>query len=197
MGRWMTFFAFVSITGFILTAFLAGGGFAATDLNVLIPEAGFTGTISVLDVTGFLDADIAHPAYIQVDDEVFYYTDDPDPILNRFTSVVRAQADPQTTVQTIAAAHPVGSRVATLDVKAMDSFIGYNISSTGATFGAFDALNLVGRFFVNIPRYIMWDYPWFEGMGQLIRFCLFAFSMGFVLSFAMAMVTTAMSIFKP
>ena len=183
--------------GFILTAFLAGGGFASTDLTVLIPSTGFTGIVTVTDVNGFLDADVLHPAYVQVDDEVFYYTDDPDTVLNRFTSVTRAATDPQTLVATVAAAHAVGSTVATLDVKSMDSFIGYNISSTGATFGTFDALNLVWSFFRNIPKYIMFDYPWFTGMGTLIRFALFAFSMGFVLSFAIAVVSTVMSIFRP
>lgn len=197
MGRWLMFFGFVNIICFILAALLAGGGFAATDLTAQIPATGFTGTITVVDVTGFLNADMAHPAYIQVEDEVFYYTDNPDTVLNRFTSVVRAQADPQTLQATLAAAHASGSRLATLDIKAMDSFIGYNITSTGATFGSLDALILVGKFFTNIPKYIMWDYPWFSGMGQLIRFILFAFSMGFVLSFAIALVNLGMSIFRP
>ena len=176
---------------------MAGGGFAASDLDVAIPSTGFAGTISMLDVTGFLTADIAHPAYIQIEDEVFYYTDPPNTALNHLTSVTRAATDPQTLQQSIAASHAIGARVCTLDVKAIDSFIGYNISSTGATFGAFEAVTLVGKFFINMPKYIMWDYPWFSGMGQLVRFMLFAFSSGFVLSFAIAMIVTAMSIFKP
>ena len=197
MGRWMMFLTFVNVIGFLLTALLAGGGFASTLTTAVIPSTGFTGIISVADVTRFLDADVAHPAFIQVDDEIFYYTDDPDPVLNRFTSVVRAQTDPQTGQASVAAAHAAGSRLVTLDIKALDSFIGYNITSTGAVFGSLDALVLVGKFFTNIPRYILWDYPWFSGMGSLVRFALFAFSAGFVLSFAIALVSLGMSIFRP
>ena len=195
MGRWMLFFSFVSILGFILTALVAGGGFAVTTLTAAIPATGFAGTIQVTDVTGFLDADIAHPAYIQIDDEVFYYTAR-NTALNRFTGCVRAQTDPQTQQDSIAAVHGAGSKLSTLEIKALDSFIGYNITTTGTTFGSVDAIVLVGKFFINIPRYIMWDYPWFTGMGTLIRFVLFSFSMGFVLSFAIAMISYGMSLFK-
>jgi len=192
----MFFFSFVSICGLILTTFLAGGGFAASTTTTVISATVFAGTIQVSDVSGFLDADPLHPSYFQIDEEVFVYTANPNALTNTFTSVVRAQADPQTTIQSIAASHAAGSTVATLDIKAMDSFIGYNISSAGAVFGTFDAITLVGRFFTNIPRYILWDYPFFSGMGNLIRYVLFAFSAGFVLSFAIAIINTAMGIFK-
>ena len=197
MGRWMTFFAFISIVGFILTALLAGGGFASTYITQAIPAVGFTGTIYVEDVTGFLNASVSNPAYIQIDDEIFYYTSNPDPTTESLISVTRAATDPQTGVVTSAANHAIGAELASTEIKAIDSFMGYNISTTGATFGSFSALTLVSRFFTNIPRYIEWDYPWFQGMGQLIRFALFAFSMGFVLSFAIAVIATAFGIFKP
>ena len=197
MGKWMYFLSFVTIIGFILTALLAGGGFAATQLTLAIPASGAVTTIHVSDVTGFLDADVLHPAYVQIDDEVFYYTNDPDPILEELTGCVRAQADPQTTVQSSTQAHVLGSEVATLDVKGIDSFMGYNITSAGATFGAFSAMTLLGKFFTNIPKYIEFDYPWFVGMGQLVRYCLFAFSMGFILSFALAVISTVFGIFSP
>ena len=197
MGKWMYFLSFVAIIGFILTALLAGGGFAATQLTLAIPASGAVTTIHVSDVTGFLDADALHPAYVQIDDEVFYYTNDPDPLLEELTGVVRAQADPQTTVQSSTQAHVLGSEVATLDVKGIDSFMGYNITSAGATFGAFSAMTLLGKFFTNIPKYIEFDYPWFVGMGQLVRYCLFAFSMGFILSFALAVISTVFGIFSP
>jgi len=188
---------FINIVGGLLTALLAGGGFATTELDVAIPETGFAGTISTLDVTGFLDADIAHPAYIQIDDEIFYYTDDPDPVLNHLTSVTRAQADPQTTLQTIAAAHAIGSHVVSQDIAFIDGFIGYDITSSGATFGAFDSMKLIWKFFTLIPGLIIWDYPWFTGQAALFRYVLLAFSAGFVLSFAMTVVSLASSIFKP
>ena len=181
----------------MLTALLAGGGFASTYITQAIPASGFSGTIYVSDVTGFLNASPALPAYIQVDDEIFYYTANPDPNTESLTNVTRAVTDPQTGVATEPAAHAIGAELASTEIKAMDSFMGYNISTTGATFGSFSALTLVGKFFTNIPRYIEWDYPWFQGMGQLVRFALFAFSMGFVLSFAIAVIATAFGIFKP
>ena len=193
----MVFFSFISITGFLLTALLAGGGFAATYITQAIPATGFSGTIYVSDVTGFLNASPTYPAYIQVDDEIFYYTANPDPNTESLTSVTRAVTDPQTGTTSTAAAHAIGAELASTEIKAMDSFMGYNISSAGATFGTFSAVTLVGKFFTNIPRYIEWDYPWFQGMGQLIRFALFAFSMGFILSFSIAVISTAFGIFKP
>ena len=52
------FLTFINVIGLILTALLAGGGFAATLTTAVIPSTGFTGIITVTDVTGFLDADI-------------------------------------------------------------------------------------------------------------------------------------------
>ena len=153
MGRWMTFFAFISIVGFILTALLAGGGFASTYITQAIPATGFTGTIYVEDVTGFLNASVSNPAYIQIDDEIFYYTSNPDPTTESLISVTRAATDPQTGVTTEPEAHAVGAELASTEIKAMDSFMGYNISTTGATFGSFSALTLVGKFFTNIPSH--------------------------------------------
>jgi hypothetical protein len=189
----MIFFSFINICGFIMAALLAGGGFAASPV-ALVAVSATTSTINVADTTGFLDADILHPAYLQVDDETVYYTSRN---ATAFTGVVRGQSDPQTEQESTAAIHPINSLVKTLDVDAISAFMGFNVVQGGATFGTFDALTLVYKFFVNIPKYISWDYPWFTGAGVFMRYVLFAFSCGFVLSFAIALVNLGMSLFRP
>ena len=181
-----------------MTAFLAGGGFAGSPLSTGILATGAVNTIFVNDVTGFLGADALHPAYLQIDDEIFVYTANPDTVLNKFTSVVRAQTDPQTLQPSVPAAHAIGALVATQgNVKAINTLIGYDITSTGATFGIFDAIKLLGAIFTTIPTMLTWDFPWFTGQLALIRYVLMAFSGGFILSFVMGFINTMMSIFKP
>ncbi len=191
MGRWATFFMFIFIISSILTAGLEGGGFAATVLTADIDSTDTT--VLVTNTVGFLGASVANPAYAQSGNEVFSYTDKTD---TTFTGVTRGQTHPQTGGDTVAEAHPAGTTVKTLNVTAVDKMIGYNVTSSGASFGFLDALTLGKNMFGSMISVAMWDYPWLQGQGTIFRYILFAFSWGFILSFGMAMLSLGMTVWR-
>jgi len=180
------------VTGQLIAVMLEGGGFAVTRLNgALNAEAT---TITVDSTANFLDASVTHPAYVQVGDaEMFSYTD---MTAVQFTGVVRGVADPQTGRSVDATAHANDTMVKTLNVAALDSFMGYNITTSGAAFGTMDAIKFAGRIFVNMPKFLTWDYPWFNGPWVIVRFILFAFSGGFVFGLGLAMLSLAQSLWR-
>ncbi len=189
MTRWAAFFIFVFITGQLIATSVEGGGFAATRLDGPLSEAATTVTVN--STTNFLSADASHPAYMMVGDEVVSYTDKTS---TQFTPCVRGVADPQTGRRMAATAHSDNTVVRTLNIAAMDSFMGYNITTSGAGFGTLDAIKFAGRTFVNMPKFLTWDYPWFEGPWVVVRFILFAFSGGFIFGLAIAMMQLARGI---
>jgi hypothetical protein len=164
-------------------------------LTTPLSATGAVTSIQVSSVVGFLSASVPNPAYIQINDEVFAYTS-LDTVNNIFNGVTRAVADPQSGLTTAAAAHVAGSEVGTVAVKSIDVFMGFDITSSGATFGTFTAMTFLGKVFTNIPKYIEWDYPWFSGMAVLVRYVMFALSMGFIVSLAIALVSTVFGIFS-
>lgn len=191
MTRWAIFFIFMFVVGQLIALMVEGGGFAVTRLNGAVDSDDVTVTVD--NTNNFLSADIAHPAYIQVGNEIMSYTAK---TATQFTGVTRGAADPQTRRATTAAAHADNAKVMTLNVSAMDSFIGYNITTSGAAFGALDAVKLVGGFFVNLPKMLLWDYPWLTGPWVIARYLLFAFSGGFIFGVAMLMLTLAQAIWR-
>jgi hypothetical protein len=193
LGRWTTFFVFVFLIGSILTLLLEGGGFAATTLTSSVNTSATTWTLASTD--GFLGASVTHPAYAQCGDEIVFYTSLTAP--STISGISRGQSDPQSGVATAAAAHSTGSYVKTLNIAAIDSFIGYNISQSNATFGALDALTFFGRMFTNLPKMLMNDYPWFTGQARLFQYVLLCFTAGFVVSLGLAMLWLGLSIWKP
>lgn len=189
MTRWAAFFIFVFICGQLIAMMIEGGGFALTRLD---GELSSTATTITVDSTAnFLSADGSHPAYVMVGDEICSYAGKAS---TQFTGVMRGVADPQTGRQVDAIAHADNAKVKTLNVAAIDSFMGYNITTSGAEFGTLDAVKFVGRTFVNMPKFLLWDYPWFEGPWVLARFLMFFLSGGFVFGIAFAMITLARGI---
>ena len=189
MARWATFFIFMFITGQLIAVMIEGGGFAVSRLNG--PLSATAKVITIDSTENFLAADATHPAYIMVGDEIVSYTDKTS---TQFVPCLRGEKDPQTQRATEASAHAHRTKVKTLNVAAMDSFIGYNITTSGAEFGTLDAVKFVGRTFANLPKMLLWDYPWFTGPWVIARFILFAFSGGFVFGLCIAMVTLARGI---
>lgn len=191
MGRWATFFMLIFIISSIITAGLEGGGFAATYLTADVNSSDTTALVANTD--GFLEASVAHPAYVQCGNEVFYYTESD---ATSLIGITRGQSNPQTGKDTEAEAHLTGAAVKTLSVTAIDKMLGYSVTTTGASFGVIDALTLGGRMFANMISIAMWDYPWLRGGGAIFRYILFAFSWGFIVSFGLAMIGLGISIWR-
>ncbi len=189
MARWAAFFIFMFVTSQLIAVMIEGGGFAVAQLDGDLTESATV--ITVDSTTNFLSADVSHPSYIMVEDEVVSYTGRTS---TTFTGVMRGVADPQTGRRVDAVVHADNAKVKTLNVAAMDSFMGYNVTTSGAEFGTLDAVKFTGRLFVNMPKFLLWDYPWFTGPWVVARFILFAFSAGFLFGLGLVMLALARGI---
>ena len=180
------------VVGQLIATMIEGGGFAVTRLDGSLPA--LATTIVVDSTSNFLSADAIHPAYIVIgSDEVASYTGITS---TQFTGVARGVSDPQTGRQVDAIAHADNLRIKTLNIAALDSFMGYNITTSGAEFGTLDAIKFTGRFFLNMPKFLLWDYPWLTGPAIVVRFILFALSGGFIFGVALTMLALAQSIWR-
>ena len=180
------------IVGQLIMIMVEGGGFAVTELNGSLSDSAVT--VVVDSTTNFLSADASHPAYAMIEDEIVSYTGSAS---TQFTGVTRGTSDPQTNRQSTAVAHSSNARVKTLNIAAIDSFMGYNITTSGAEFGTLDAVKLAGRTLLNMPKFLSWDYPWFTGPWVVARFLLFSLSAGFIISLSLAMLGLAQSLWRP
>ncbi len=186
-----------SVCTFLASIADGGGGLAATQLTsdiiataIIIPPA---------NTTDFLSASVAHPLYIVINDEVIKCTSK-DATHFYLTSVAdRGVADPiVTTIHNPAAAHAVNTMVYTIEVNAMDTFMGYNVTTSSATFGVYEAMTFLGRMFANLPKFILWNYNFLNsGPAIMLKFLiLYPLSAGFVVSFCIALVSWGMGLFR-
>lgn len=193
MMKWATFFIFTFIICTIIASTIDGGG-GISSTTTTVATAVTDTTLTVTTTRNFLAASAARPAYGMIGPkEVFSYTGT---TANTFTGVTRGIADPQTSNQAAATAHATGTKVKTLAVGAMDAFMGYNITTSAATFGTLDAVTFGVQTLVNMPKFIMWDYSFLRGEWVMLRYVLFSLSGGFVFGIVMAMLTLAWSIWK-
>lgn len=200
MGRWVVFFIFMfGICTYATAAAGGGGGYAVTYLTADM-SSGAT-SMTVANNKDFLqNASVARPAYIQVDDEIMYYAAAP-PDSTHINTITRGQADPSYTPSpnTTSTSHKLGTRVRTLDIALIDSFMGTQITTSDAGFGAIDAFVFLGKMFTAVPKLISWNYPVLnQGMAIYFKyFVLYALSAGFVVTLVFGFITLAWGIFKP
>jgi hypothetical protein len=192
----------MAVFSFLLCTFLAsiaegGGGIAVTYLTANVSDVA-----TVLPVSNNRDfvqaASLAYPQYIQIDDEIIKYSVPP-PNAISFNPVVRAQADPTIAgaTATTATTHLSGAKVQTLQVVAMNSFLGQQITSSTSGFGVFKAFGFVGAFFSNMPKFLTWDYNFLTGQLVYLKyFVLYPLSAGFAISMCYAMLILAMGAIK-
>ena len=147
-----------------------GGGVNATSLTTAVTDAGVTLTVN--DTSGFLNAD-----YVVVGTERIRYTGK---TATMFTGCTRGYDD------TIASAHEAGSKVYSPDSAVINSALGFNAATTGASPGDVSIpLILTNFIFVTLPRLVTWDYSWLkEGYLQYIRYLLIVISVGFIVYLA-------------
>jgi hypothetical protein len=193
MMKLATFFFFTFVMCTIIASVVDGGGGIASTKTSAVVSSNAT-TIAVSTTKNFLGADATHPAYAMIGSkEIFTYTGK---TALTFTGVIKGVADPQSGTQVVRAAYGANTTIKTLAVGAMDSFLGYNITTSQATFGAMDAIIFGARMFTNLPKFLMWNYSFLQGEWVMLRYVLMSLSAGFVFSIAMGMLWLAMSIWK-
>lgn len=174
------------VGNFFASAMGGGGAVAATTLTANVSNV--APTMPVADTDDFLNAPVGYPAYIQIDDEIMYYVDNPVAHdATNFYQVVRGQPDPVNGVSTQATTHLSGARVRTLEIAAIDSFMGFAVTTSTAGFGPVQGMQFLGRLFYNIPKFVMWNYP-FLNTGAIVYFkffVLYPLSIGFVITAVM------------
>jgi hypothetical protein len=172
----------LNMIGWIISSSInAGGGLAVTYTTANVSAS--SAVISVGSTIDFLSADSLSPAYIAVGDEIVKYEGKSG---TAFTSCVRGSADPQSGKNTDARAHTVGTKVRTLDVQAVDSFIGYNIVTSSQSFGFLDGMWFLARFLWNLPKMLTWDFVFLRGVMVYARYLLMAVSTGITIGFIIA-----------
>lgn len=158
-----------------------GGGFATTELNGAIDEDDVT--ITVDSTTGFLTAD-----WIVIGDEEIAYTGITDV---DFTGCTRGYDG------TDAVAHDDDSNVFSPDSGTLNTALGFNVASTGATAGTFAVVTLTWNFLTKaLPNLIMWNYAMFTGNLIFLRYFLMAIGVGMVIYFGVALINAGMGILR-
>jgi hypothetical protein len=199
MNKLWVFFVFVFTVGTFLCAILDGsGGLAVSKLKVAMTAADVDLTVD--NAQDFLDASVTFPAYIVVGTEIIKYTGRTITgahVADQLTGLTRGVSDPQTGRVSIAATHAIGVKVVTIEVDALDTFMGYDITSSTATFGAIQAIQFVGNLFKTLPKMIAWDYSFLTGQLIYLKFfILYPLSAGLVISLILALASLAQGIFN-
>jgi hypothetical protein len=192
----MAFFVFVFIMCQIIVVIISGGGMGVTHLtaNITVVDV----TLNVATTANFLSATPGIPAYLLIvgdgNKEVVSYTGK---TATQFTGLTRNVEDPQTGEQYESVAFSANSKVMTTNIGAVDSFMGYNVGGAQGVVGTIKVIIVSGIAILrNIPRMLVWDYPWFQGPTSIFRYPLFAISAGFVWSIAMLFLQLAQGILK-
>jgi len=203
MNGAMAFFAFLFIVSQIIASVIQGGGFASGLLAAGITDT--SPTMQVADTTNsaWLGASVGVPAYLLIkgtDQEVVSYTGKSYNSITKimtFSGLDRGVEDPQTGERYDAAVHPASSKVMTTNIGAIDSFVGYSVGSAQGVIGSVKVVVASGvAILKNLPRMLLWDYPWLQGQAIILRFPLFALSAGFVWALFMSMLQLAQGILR-
>lgn len=147
-----------------------GGGFNTTRLAI-DHNVGVT-TLTVMNTSGFLKAD-----YVFCGDEKIKYTNKTD---TTFTGCTRGFDG------TEAKAYSAGAKVYSRESEVLNSALGFNIASTGATVGEINIPIVLGNLFtVTLPRVVLWDYAWLkDGLFQYLRYFFMFITVGFIIYMA-------------
>lgn len=186
MNKLVAFYFGMFVIMTIFSSFMeGGGGFATTELNGAIDEDDVVLTVD--STVGFLDAD-----FVVRGDERIAYTWKDDTHFGRV-------ADPCTRGYdgTKAVAHDDNSNVFSPDSGTINTALGFNVASTGATAGTFAVVTLTWNFLTKaLPNLIMWDYAMFTGNLIFVRYFLMAIGVGLVIHFGVALINAGMGILK-
>lgn len=166
---------FFLIGTFLSSVMEGGGGIVATRLSQ--DHTADVTTLTVSGTEGFLKAD-----YVQIGNEKIRYTNKTNAT---FTDCTRGYAD------TEAVSHDAGAKVYSPDSEVLNSALGFNLISTGAEAGTWDAIMIAKNFFtVTMPRMILWDYSWLkDGWLQYLRLMFQAMSVGFLIYMAVMIIS--------
>jgi len=203
MSGVMAFFAFVFIVSQIIASVIQGGGFASGLLAADITDGSVTMQVADTANSAWLNASVGVPAYLLIvgsNREVVSYTGKSYNNITKvmtFTGLGRGAADSQTEERYDAATHLAGSKVMTTNIGAIDSFVGYSVGSAQGVIGSVKVVVASGvAILKNLPRMLLWDYPWLQGQATVLRFPLFALSAGFVWALFMSMLQLAQGILR-
>jgi len=181
-AKMFTFFAFCLICGTFLSGVMEGQtAFAVTQVTANISASATT--MSVISTADFLDLDD-----IYVESEKVRYTS---------KTATQFNISQRGLDGTEAIAHSPGAKVKNETSNVINSLLGYNIATTAATYGSFNAIVGLGwSLIMAVPRMIAWDYSYLDGQLFIVKIILWSISAGFVFSLGMMFVTTVMSIFR-
>lgn len=173
---------FVMLSFISMVVEFGSGGIAATSLTASVDEDDVTWLVTSTD--GFLTADFLYRG-----DEVVAYTG---LTATSFTGVVRGVRG------TSGVTHDSGARVYSPEASALNSGLGFNVASTEAASGEFNAFQIAKQFFfTTVPRAIMWDYSFFEGPLVYVRYIMAAVTIGFLIVMALMFINTVFGLFRP
>ncbi len=147
-----------------------GGGIAATQLTQDLTAGGVT--MNVRNTTGFLKA-----GYVRMGDELVRYS-------NKATTTFTVATGGRGWDGTEAGVHYAGKKVYSPGASVINSALGFNVMSTGATTATINIPIFVWSFFFNtVPKLITWDFPHFKTIPELalLRYVFLAISVGLVI----------------
>ena len=169
MNKLVVAFMLFFLVNVLLSAVMeGGGGIATTRLTANLTDVATT--VNVANTSGFLRS-----GYVTVDSEDIRYTSI---TATTLTGCSRAYNG------TGAVAHNVGTRVYSPESSVINSALGFNVASTGATVGSINMMVAVSSFFfTTMPMLITWDFAHFRysEWGQLLRYVFLAISTGFLI----------------
>jgi len=148
-----------------------GGGIATTQLTTAITPA--SAVLNVRSTSGFMRSD-----YVQIGDEKIRHSS-----TTATTFVVTTRGYDNTE----ATSHPLGAKVYSSGSSVVNSALGFNVASTGASIGAVDIPLIVWSFFTTtLPKVITWDFAHFRVSEwlQMLRYIFLAITVGFVVYMA-------------
>jgi len=158
-----------------------GGGLAATQLNGAIDDDDVI--ITVDNTQGFLVAD-----YIIIGDEEIAYTG---VTAVTFTGCTRGY------YETEAKEHADNNNVYSPDSGVLNSALGFNLASTGATAGVFTVVTLTFGFLAKaLPNLVMWNYSFLNGNLIYVRYLLMGIGVGMIVYFGVALINAGMGILR-
>ncbi len=167
----------------------AGSGVAATYLTANISAVATT--LSVQTTEGFLASD-----YVVIGDERIRYTSRADQAFTVPAAKGRGYDG------TTAVVHEAGAMVYTESTSVLNSILGYNVASTGATVGSVNLFTALWNFaFYSLPRILTWNFgflqisPWLTYLRYLLIAITAAFTLWVIQGFAAAFGGIMRSIF--
>lgn len=166
----MAAFMLLFMLGSILSGIAeGGGGMAATRLTADVTAS--STTLNVANTEGFLRS-----SYVRVGNEKIKYVN------KTATTFVVHATEGRGYDDTDAVAHDSGDRVYSSESEVLNSALGFNVASTGASVGAISVPLAAANFIrITMPRIILWRYSWLQtGWLVYLRTALQFMSVGFI-----------------